>query len=184
MKRRIVHFFDRDGVINRRIVGDYIRKPDQFSLLQDIADALVATKRKGRLAIVVTNQRGIARNLMSANDLYAVHDRMQWEVERTSGFRFDDILFCPHGDDIGCSCRKPNPGMLLQAAENHGIDLRRSWMIGDSISDIVAGQRAGCRTLRLAPGYQEDRYGADPTILADGLKDGLAAIIAADEGIG
>lgn len=159
-------FFDRDGVVNRRLVGDYVKRWEEFELLPDILHVLPQAHAAGFLAVLVTNQQGIAKKLMSEADLSAIHRRMQRELEERTGHRFDAIYHCPHGKDEGCNCRKPQSGMLLQAAAEHGIGLSRSWMIGDSESDVVAGKNAGCRTIRIAP------HGTET--IADGVAGNLA----------
>jgi D-glycero-D-manno-heptose 1,7-bisphosphate phosphatase len=143
-------FFDRDGVVNRRRVADYVKEWEEFEFLPEIFDVLPRVHAAGYLAVLVTNQRGIARGLMSEDALAGIHDAMQAELARRASVRFDAIYFCPHERDAGCACRKPLPGMLVDAARDHGIDLGRSWMIGDSESDIEAGRAAGCRTILIA----------------------------------
>lgn len=144
-------FFDRDGIVNRRMAGDYIRNAGEFELLPGIAQGLADLHAKGFRAVVITNQRGIALGLMSHADLAAVHERMQDELRSATGHVFDAIYYCPHDHADNCACRKPKPGMILQAGNDLDIDLARSWMIGDTESDIEAGLAAGCRTLLVAP---------------------------------
>lgn len=143
-------FFDRDGVVNRRRIDDYVKRWEEFEFLPGIVDVLPRVRQAGYLAILVTNQRGIARGLMSDDDLSTIHESMQAELRAHANAGFDAIYHCPHERDAGCHCRKPLPGMLLDAARDHAIDLASSWMIGDSESDIVAGHAAGCRTILLA----------------------------------
>ncbi|TFG88234.1 MAG: HAD-IIIA family hydrolase, partial [Gemmatimonadales bacterium] len=105
---------------------------------------------RGYAAVVVTNQRGVALGRMRREDVDDIHRRMRAALRETAGLDLLDVLYCPH-DRGQCDCRKPSPGMLLEAARRHGIDLRRSWMIGDSEKDVEAGAAAGCRTVRVAP---------------------------------
>lgn len=149
--RRAV-FLDRDGVINRRRVGDYVTSIDEFEFLPDIFSVLPEIHRVGALAVLITNQRGVSRGLMSLERLHEIHAWMQQQLYDRTGHRLDAIYFCPHGLHDGCSCRKPLPGMLCDAAADHGIDLWRSWMIGDTESDIAAGRAAGCHTARVDAG--------------------------------
>lgn len=142
-------FIDRDGVVNHRLVGDYVKRWEEFAFLPDIFSVLPEIHREGRLAILITNQRGIGRRLMSIEDLEEIHGRMQGELEARTGHRFDAIYFCPHDRDEGCDCRKPRPGMLLSAARDYHLDLAGSWMIGDSESDVEAGLAAGCHAARV-----------------------------------
>jgi D-glycero-D-manno-heptose 1,7-bisphosphate phosphatase len=155
--RRAV-FFDRDGVVNRRRVDDYVKAWEEFEFLPEIFSVLPEARAHGYLAVLVTNQRGVARGLMSEESLARIHEAMQSELERASGATFDAIYFCPHERDAGCNCRKPLPGMLLDAARDLAIDLARSWMIGDSESDIAAGRAAGCRTILIGDGASSADY--------------------------
>ena len=124
--------------------------PQDFQLLPEVTEAITLLNHGGFLAIVVTNQRGIARGLLSREALAQIHAKMIAELA-TAGARLDAIYFCPHEIDPPCTCRKPAPGMLLTAAAEHHIDLPNSWMIGDSESDREAGRRAGCRTITISP---------------------------------
>jgi len=140
-------FFDRDGVVNKRLTDDYVKSWGEFEFLPDIYMTLSQVKEWGYLAIIVSNQRGIARGLMTEKDLQAIHTKMQKELKAKINVEFDDIYHCPHDNDTDCDCRKPKPGMILQAAEKWDIDLSESWLIGDSESDVLAGNAAGCRTI-------------------------------------
>jgi D-glycero-D-manno-heptose 1,7-bisphosphate phosphatase len=125
-------------------------------LLPGVATALLQARRAGFLLILVTNQSGIARGLLSEADAAAVHAALQQRLARR-GVALDGIYLCPHHPQAGeppyrvdCSCRKPRPGLLLRAADEHGIDLGRSFMLGDQARDVQAGRAAGCRTVLLA----------------------------------
>jgi D-glycero-D-manno-heptose 1,7-bisphosphate phosphatase len=145
-QNRSAIFLDRDGIVNVRRIDDYVKKPEEFVFLPEIFDVLPDVHRHGRLAVLVTNQRGIAGGMMTEEALAGIHAAMQEELERRTGSRFDAIYYCPHERDAGCDCRKPLPGMLVSAGVELGIDLAASWMIGDSETDIEAGIAAGCRT--------------------------------------
>lgn len=153
-KRRAI-FFDRDGVINARIVGGYVHHPRELELHPGVASVLRDVKQRGYLAIVITNQRGIGLGIMTEAELHAVHDDLQQRIEKASGVKFDDFYFAP-GVDHSDPRRKPSPAMILEAAEKWNIDLEQSWMIGDSMSDIEAGQRAGVRTIYLVTMHSEE----------------------------
>jgi D-glycero-D-manno-heptose 1,7-bisphosphate phosphatase len=140
-------FLDRDGIINRRRVDDYVKRWEEFEFLPDIFGLLPEAHAAGFVVIVVTNQRGIARGLMTEQDLAEIHRQMQQELQQRTGHRVDAIYHCPHGRADGCDCRKPKPGMLLQAAAEHNISLAESWLVGDSESDVQAGIAAGCRAV-------------------------------------
>lgn len=145
MKRRAL-FLDRDGVIN--LDHGYVHRPDQFDFKPGIFDLVRSANQSAYLVIIVTNQAGIGRGLYSEQDFL---DLTQWMKEEFSrhGAQIDAVYFCPFHPTEGIGhyrqdspLRKPNPGMLLQAAEDHGIDLSQSMMIGDKISDMEAGARA------------------------------------------
>lgn len=143
-------FIDRDGVINRRLPGDYVRSWDQFRFLPGARAGLRALRESGRLLVVITNQRGIGRGLMSEADLEEIHRRMQADLLR-AGAGVDAILHCPHDTGEGCGCRKPQPGMLSLAMERFDIDVARSWVVGDSLSDLEAGRAVGVRGILVVP---------------------------------
>jgi D-glycero-D-manno-heptose 1,7-bisphosphate phosphatase len=145
-------FLDRDGVINQKPPeGDYITRWEDFHLLPGVAEGVALLNRAGFTVIVVTNQRCIAKGLMTVVELENMHERMT-KLLAGSGAIIDGTFYCPHEIEPVCECRKPAPGMLLNAARLHGIDLSVSWMIGDSDIDIQAGVNAGCKTVRLVAG--------------------------------
>jgi D-glycero-D-manno-heptose 1,7-bisphosphate phosphatase len=148
-------FFDRDGVINTRIVGGYVRNPQELELLPGVASVLKEVKRRGYLAIVITNQRGVGLGLMTLEELAIVHDDLQNKLDQTVGVTFDDFFFAT-GVDRSDLRRKPSPVMIKEAADKWDIDLARSWMIGDSNSDVEAGQRAGTKTAYLVTIHSEE----------------------------
>lgn len=144
MKSKAI-FFDRDGVVNERIMDGYVRSWDDFHFLPDVGETLKEIKDRGYIAIIITNQRGVGLGLMSNRDLEDIHKRMQEELLRRSGVEFDDIISCTDaGDESGR--RKPSPAMLLEAGMKYNIDMSMSWMIGDTPSDIEAGIGAGTKT--------------------------------------
>lgn len=143
-------FLDRDGTINK-MVG-FVTKPEQFELIEGAAEAIKAINKSGYLAIVVTNQPVIARGDCTFEELQTIHDKMETELGKVGAF-VDAIYVCPHHTDKGfegerpeykcsCECRKPKPGLLLQAAKDFNIDLSESYMIGDSHRDVEAGENA------------------------------------------
>lgn len=145
-KRKAV-FLDRDGVINKKAPeGDYIKSWNEFVFLPGAIEAIKKLNEKGFLVIIVSNQRGIAKGLLTEDDLNDIHTKMQEELEK-AGAKIDGIYYCPHDIKDHCNCRKPNPGLLIKAAKEWNIDINQSWMIGDQPSDIEAGKRAGCRTI-------------------------------------
>ncbi len=135
-------FLDRDGVINRHRLGDYVKSWDEFEFLPGVIDALSVLKGLFRRIIVVTNQRGVGKGTMTMADLDAIHARMLREVEAGGG-RIDKIYCCTAVDNSD-PCRKPNAGMALQALDDFpDIDLSRSVMVGDSLSDMEFAGNAG-----------------------------------------
>jgi len=151
-----VIFLDRDGVINKRLIGDYIKKIEEFELLPKVKDALIEFKKMGYLLVVITNQQGIGKGIMTEDDLKVVHNYMLKQLPE-----IDDIYYCPHLHGT-CDCRKPKNGMLLKAGEKWNIDFNNSWMIGDSESDIICGKSVGCKTIRIL--YDDEETNADFTV--------------------
>lgn len=140
-------FLDRDGVLNERPAPHtYVTSRGHLRLLPGIGAAVTRLGAAGWVPIVVSNQRGIARGLVARETLAAIEDEIQAELAH-HGTAIAGFFYCPHDHAERCDCRKPAPGLLLRAAEAHGIDLARSAMIGDSESDVLAGQAAGCTTV-------------------------------------
>lgn len=157
-------FLDRDGTINK-MVG-FVTKPEQFELIKGAAEAIKAINKSGYLAIVVTNQPVIARGDCTFEELQSIHDKMETELGKAGAF-VDAIYVCPHHTDKGfdgerpeykcnCDCRKPKPGLLLQATKDFNIDLAESYMIGDSKRDVEAGKNAKVKkSILIATDYNE-----------------------------
>lgn len=144
-------FLDRDGVINQKAAEhEYIRDWDGFRFLPGAADAIRLLNQNSFLVLVVTNQRGIARGILNLESLQRLHSQMCAELA-ASGARIDGIFVCPHEEGT-CNCRKPQIGLFRQAENRFPIDKKRSWMIGDSESDIQAGQKYGIKTIRIGDG--------------------------------
>lgn len=135
---------DRDGTLIVDV--GYPRDPEVVELLDGTHAALSELRETGYALVLVSNQSGVARGLVSPAEAAAVHGRL---VERLAegGIELDGAYYCFHGPEDGCSCRKPAPGMLLAAAQELGLALDRSVMVGDKASDVAAGQAAGCRSL-------------------------------------
>lgn len=148
-------FLDRDGTINKYV--GFLRNETEFELLPNAAEAIKMINKSGWLAIVVTNQPVIARGEVTYKQLTDIHNKME-TLLGAEGAYLDAVYFCPHHPDSGfegevkalkieCECRKPKPGMLLQAADKYNVDLSKSWMIGDEENDMKAGAAAGCKTM-------------------------------------
>lgn len=142
-------FLDRDGTLNPD--PGYIRSPDQFELLPGVAEALARLKQAGARLILVTNQSGIGRGLLSTPDLEAVHMKLK-NLLHAAGASLDAVYVCPHHPDDRCSCRKPNPGMIDQALRDQPIDLTRAYMIGDHVRDMELAKRVGVRSILVTTG--------------------------------
>jgi D-glycero-D-manno-heptose 1,7-bisphosphate phosphatase len=144
-------FLDRDGVINRNR-KDYVKQWSEFVFLPRVFTALRQLNASDFWIIVVTNQSAVGRGLLSRGALEALHARMLSEVRRNGG-RIDAVLYCPHRPDDGCDCRKPQPGMLHEAARRFDLDLRASYMVGDSHADVLAALAAGVSPLLVNGGH-------------------------------
>lgn len=148
MKNKAI-FLDRDGVINKRLIGDYVKRIKEFKILPKVRDALIEFKRLGYLLIIISNQQGVGKGLMSEKDLERVHKYMMKRLTE-----IDDAYYCPALEGTS-NCRKPQNGMILKAKKDWNIDLTKSWMIGDSESDIICGKRSGCKTIRIVENNNE-----------------------------
>ncbi|MBS1841111.1 MAG: HAD family hydrolase [Acidobacteria bacterium] len=159
-------FLDRDGVINRKAPeGQYITRWEEMELLPGVVHAIQQFGKAGFKIVVVTNQRCVAKGLLTPAELEELHRRLT-ELLASHGAVIDAIYYCPHEKSDGCSCRKPAPGMLLVAAREHGISLKESWMVGDSPSDLQAGKSAGCKTA-LVTTHQQSEVGTGISISSE-----------------
>jgi histidinol-phosphate phosphatase family protein len=148
-------FLDRDGVLNVRMPGEYVQHPDAFIPTPGLETAFPMLAARFERIVVVTNQAGIGKGLMTMEDLDAVHQKLR-DIAQASGGRLDAIYACPHRSDAACPCRKPATGMAWLALEQFPeIDFENSWMVGDSKSDMAFGQALGMRTV-LINGKQEE----------------------------
>jgi len=187
MTRRAI-FMDRDGTISEEV--GYVNHLSRYKLLPRSIDAIKMINDAGFLAIVATNQSGVARGYFAEALVGAVHERLLSWV-REGGARLDAIYYCPHHPREGpppfradCDCRKPRPGMLLRAAREHGIDLTGSYMIGDSRVDMEAAAAAGARPVLVLTGYgrglvdhQSDRLKVKPLTIAEDLHEAVRFIL-------
>ncbi|OGC14210.1 phosphatase, partial [candidate division WOR-1 bacterium RIFOXYA12_FULL_36_13] len=133
-------FLDRDGVVNKKIEMDYVKKWDEFEFLPDAISAIKLINDKNIPVYLITNQSGIGRGKMTQKALDIVHQKMGGALAK-EGAHIDEIFVCPHAPEDNCDCRKPKPGLLLQAKEKYPeIDFKNSWFIGDSQIDVEAGK--------------------------------------------
>ena len=148
-------FLDRDGVINRNR-NDYVKRWEEFVFLPGVLEALRQLARTQLLIIVVTNQSAINRGLVSMENVQEICHRMAEEIERNGG-RINAVFVCPHRPDERCKCRKPRPGLLLEAAERFQLDLQQCYLIGDALSDIEAGLNVGCKVVMVRTGLMQEQ---------------------------
>lgn len=163
MSPRPAIFLDRDGVLNEIVERDgkpaSPRGPDELTIVADAPAALSALRQMGFALFVVTNQPDVRRGLMTDAALDAIHAKL------TSVLAVEEVATCRHDNADACACRKPKPGLILDLAARHGIDLARSWMVGDQDRDIVCGQAAGCATILLDRPYNSGAgSGADHAV--------------------
>lgn len=171
-------FVDRDGVINANR-PDHVKRWEEFEFLPGALDALRALAGQPAPVIVITNQAIIGRGLAPAALIDDIHTRMRAEVTAAGG-RVDAVYLCPHRPEEGCDCRKPRPGMLLRAAREHGLDLSRSYFIGDALSDAQAAAAAGVTPIYVASGRgaeQREALLADPWLRGTRIVADLAAAV-------
>jgi histidinol-phosphate phosphatase family protein len=147
MPNRRACFLDRDGTLIHD--GNYLRDPAEIHLLPGVVEALRRLHDAGFLLIVVSNQSGIGRGMITPAEHAAVHQRFT-DLFAAQGIHFDRCWYCPHAPEEDCACRKPQPEFLLRCAADFSLELSGSYMIGDKLSDVRAGRAAGCRTVLLA----------------------------------
>ncbi len=133
---------DRDGTINEDR-DDYVKSPEEWVPVPGALEAIARLNHAGWHTVVATNQSGLARGLFDMATLNAIHERMNRELAMAGG-RIDAVFFCPHGPDEGCTCRKPLSGLFSMIGERYGVDLRETYVVGDSMGDLEAGAAVGC----------------------------------------
>ncbi len=175
-------FLDRDGVINEDSSA-YIKSPDEFHFIPGSPEAVALLTREGGEVILITNQSAVGRKMMTQDTLESIFDKMRAGIERAGG-QVKDIFYCPHTPDEGCGCRKPKPGMILDAMKKYGIDPDSAVMVGDSAKDIECGRAAGCgSTVLVATGNGPDaldtlqKKGIAPNFYAEDLLSAARWII-------
>lgn len=187
MKRRAV-FMDRDGTISEEI--GYVNHPARYRVFPYAGEAVRLLNEAGWLAVLVTNQAGVARGYFTEELIGAVHGLLEAELEQ-KGARLDAIYYCAHHPSVGqppyrydCDCRKPRPGLIRRAAADFDIDLAESWMIGDRYSDIELAHNAGVRSAFVLSGYgrgeweyQRATWKSEPELVAEDLLEAVRAIV-------
>jgi D-glycero-D-manno-heptose 1,7-bisphosphate phosphatase len=169
-------FLDRDGVLNRPLVRagkPYApRTLCEFELYPEAEACVASLQRAGFLTIVATNQPDIGNGLVEAGLVAAMHERL------AAWLPIEHIMVCPHAQQAGCACRKPRPGMLLEAAARFDVDLPASFMVGDRAGDVTAGKAAGCRTIFIDRSYGAEERPDAPDRTVTSLAEAVAAILA------
>ncbi len=136
-------FMDRDGVVNVQIVGGYVMRPEQFAYTPHFLEAMRLLRPRFARLVIVTNQQCVGKGLCTQEDIDLIHERLQAQL-RVQGTPFDQIYCCPHLADASCTCRKPNIGLAMQALQDFpDIDVSRSVMVGDSLSDMQFARNVG-----------------------------------------
>ena len=143
-----VVFLDRDGVINKER-ADYVKTPDEFEILPTVEKWLKVLVDNDFKLIVITNQSMVGRGLSTKEQLDSIHEKMQ-DIFKKNGFQVEKIYCCLHTPEENCKCRKPNIMLFEDAVRDFNIDIPNSWLIGDKESDMLAGQRLGCNTVKVS----------------------------------
>lgn len=191
MKRRAV-FMDRDGTISEEV--GYVNHPSRYRIFPYSAEAVRLLNEAGWLAILVTNQAGVARGYFTEDVITAVHGLLETELEK-QGARLDAIYYCAHHPSVGeapyrsdCDCRKPRPGLIERAAREFEIDLEQSWMVGDRYSDIELAHNANVRSAFVLSGYgrgeweyQRPAWKHEPDLVAEDLFQAVEKIVMGDK---
>ena len=181
-------FIDRDGTISEEV--GYINHVSRFRIFQYSVEAVKMLNQAGWLAIVITNQAGVARGYFTEDMIKAVHKQLKADLER-GGARLDAIYYCAHHPSVGeppyrfdCNCRKPKPGLIQRAAADLDIDLSQSWMIGDRYSDIELAHNAGIHSALVLSGYgrgewehQRSEWNYEPELVSEDLREAVQQIV-------
>ncbi len=187
MKRPAV-FIDRDGTISEEV--GYVNHPSRFRLFPYSAEAIRILNENGWLAIVITNQAGVARGYFSEDVIVKIHDQLKRDLQNESA-RIDAIYYCAHHPSVGeppyrhdCDCRKPKTGLIQQAARDFEIDVAASWMAGDRYSDVELARNAGLRSVFVLSGYgrgeweyQSQNWKHKPDLVCENLLEAVRSIV-------
>ena len=168
-------FLDRDGVINKEV--NYLYKIDSFEFIDGVFDACLYFQKIGYKIIIISNQSGISRGYYTENDYHTLN---QWMLGKfkDKGITVLDTFYCPHGPESTCECRKPKPGMLIEAKDKHDTDMKRSWMIGDNEIDIQAANAARIHnTILVRSGHLIDESSSNAKFILDSIKHSKQLII-------
>ena len=142
MKVNKAVFLDRDGVINKKVPEkDFVKNTNELIYLPRVKQIISKIKKKGYLAIIISNQSGINRRIIKKENLEKINEKLRKDLG------IDGIYYCPHLPDENCECRKPKTGLIEKAVKDFNLDVKNSWMIGDNAFDVIAGKTAGCKTI-------------------------------------
>jgi D-glycero-D-manno-heptose 1,7-bisphosphate phosphatase len=189
MKRAV--FIDRDGTLSEEV--GYINHASRFRLFPYAASAVKHLNENGWLAIVITNQAGVARGYFTEDTIQTVHEAMTKDL-KSNGARLDAIYYCAHHPSVGeppyrfdCDCRKPKPGLISRAAQEFDIDLSESWMVGDRYSDVELARNAGMKSMFVMSGYgrgewehQRQNWTQQPDQVAENLLEAVRLIVSVE----
>ena len=162
-------FLDRDGVIN--LDKEYIYRIEDFEFIDGVFESCLEFVKLGYLIFIVTNQSGISRGYFSESQF---KENSHWTLKefKKRGIQITEIFYCPHGDKSKCYCRKPKPGLFINAKKKHNIDLKHSWMIGDKETDIKAANNAGINnTILVRSGHKIDELNSNAQFILDSIKE-------------
>ena len=168
-------FLDRDGVINKEV--NYLHKIEDFEFVEGVFKACQYFQTLGYKIIIITNQSGIARGYYNENDFSHLND---WMLSKFKERKVNilDVFHCPHEPKLGCDCRKPRPGMFLNAQKKYDINMKKSWMIGDKETDIAASNAAGIKkTILVRSGHSIDEINSNSKFIIDSIKDSTEVIV-------
>ena len=166
---------DRDGVINHDS-DEFIKSPDEWIALPGSLEAIARLNRHGYCVVVATNQSGLARGLFDLDTLNRIHEKMQLELSDVGG-HIDMVLFCPHGPDDDCECRKPKPGMIKEIASRLDMSFQGVWLVGDSLRDLQAAQAAGVAPILVRTGKGERTLEKNEGLEGVPVYDDLAMVV-------
>ncbi len=182
---KVAVFLDRDGVINEER-SDYVKNWGEFRFLPGALQAIASLTKAGLRIFVISNQSMINRGRASLEDVEEIHRRMKSEIEQAGGV-VEGILYCPHTPEENCECRKPRSGLLEKAAKDYGVELERSYLIGDKLSDISAGQAVGCHCVLIQTGEDGAQLAAAQMStpsnyrLCKGISQAVASILRSEQ---
>ncbi|MCB2200638.1 D-glycero-beta-D-manno-heptose 1,7-bisphosphate 7-phosphatase [bacterium] len=162
---------DRDGTLI--VEKDYLNSPDGVDLIEGAASAVSSLREMGHRVVLITNQSGVARGYFTVETVEHIHRRIE-ELLSVHGAVLDGVYYCPHGPEDGCNCRKPNSGMLQQAAKDTGLPLETAVVVGDKPADIEAAKRVGATAVLVRTGYgltTEQRKTSQPDAILDSIAD-------------